>query len=293
MLLKNSFIMKQKLVTIFLSYNILLLLFNPSFGQTTIPKTDTIQVVVDSHNISLYTSGTGKYTVILEAGGASNHKCWNKVFPEIAKLTRVISYDRPGYLNSEICTKQRDAITVAKELKTALEKSNFPPPYLIAGWSLGGAFARAFCGLYPESVAGLILIDPTPEEVYPRIEKEYPELLADDSVYMKELLASNDRPGERAENIVFDISMLQAKNSDTKHTTPTILLIATEGKAPGKSENDPNNPMNKLWVEELVKWAAKRPNVQYSIIKNCGHHIAKQRPEMVMQAISEMLNKRK
>lgn len=293
MLLEHSFTMKQKSITIFLSYSILLLLSNPLFGQPGVPKTDTIQVVVDNHNISLYTAGTGKYTVLLEAGGASNHKCWNKVFPEIAKLTRVISYDRPGYLKSEICTKQRDAITVAKELKTALEKSNFPPPYLIAGWSLGGAFARVFCGLYPESVTGLILIDPTPEEVYSRIEREYPELLADDSLYMKELLASSDRPGERAENIFFDTSMYQARNSDIKHTTPTILLIATEGKAPGKSENDPNNPMNKLWVEELVKWAAKRPNVHYSVIQNCGHHIAKQRPELVMQAIAEMLTIKK
>jgi hypothetical protein len=33
---------------------------------------DTLQVSVDDHKISMYVSGTGKYTVILEAGGASN-----------------------------------------------------------------------------------------------------------------------------------------------------------------------------------------------------------------------------
>ena len=32
---------------------------------------DTLQVSVDDHKISMYVSGTGKYTVILEAGGAS------------------------------------------------------------------------------------------------------------------------------------------------------------------------------------------------------------------------------
>lgn len=285
--------MRFKATIIIIPFSILATLFNPLFGQTTVPQIDTLQVVVDKHKISLFAAGSGKYTVILEAGGASNHKCWNKIFPEIAKLTRVISYDRPGYLKSEICTKQRDAITIATELKKALDAGGFSPPFIIAGWSMGGAFARVFCGLYPKSVVGLILVDPTPEEVYSRVENEYPELLADDSLYMKELLASTDRPGERAENIVFDTSMNQARISDIRHTTPTILLVATEGKAPGDKENDPVHPMNRLWVEELVIWAKKRPNLKYSIVEKCGHHIAKQKPELVVQAISEMLDRNK
>lgn len=258
------------------------------FGQKIIPV-DTLQVSVDNHKMSMYVSGTGKYTVILEAGGASNHRCWRSIDTAIAKTTRVISYDRPGYLKSEICDKTRDAITVAKELRQALQIAGYPPPYILVGWSMGGAFARVFCGLYSESVVGLILVDPTPEDVYARAEKEFPELIAEDSVYMKELLASKNRPGERGENIVFETSMNQARLSDASHKTPTTLLIATYGKAFGDSENDPNNPINRIWVEELLKWAAKRPNLKYQIIENSGHHIAKTKPEIVIKAITEMI----
>ncbi len=236
----------------------------------------------------MYVAGSGKYTVILEAGGASNHRCWRTIDTQVAKITRVISYDRPGYLKSELCEKTRDAITIAKELKQALQSAGYPPPYILVGWSMGGAFARVFCGLYPESVVGLLLVDPTPEDVYARVEKEYPELLAEDSIYMKELLASKDRPGERAENIVFDSSMNQARRSDASHSTSTTLLIATYGKAPGEFVNDLNNPINRTWVEELEKWAAKRPNLKYKLI-DCGHHIAKLKPEIVINAISEMI----
>lgn len=253
---------------------------------------DTLRVSVDQHKISMYVAGAGKYTVILEAGGASSHRCWRTVDSQIAKMTRVISYDRPGYLQSGICEKSRDAVRVAKELHEALTTAGYPPPYILVGWSLGGAFARVFCGLYPKAVAGLILVDPTPEEVYPRGEKEFPELLAEDSLYMHELLASNNRPGERAENIVFDSSMNQARRSDDFHATPTTLLIATYGKVGGKSENDPNNPINRIWVEELVKWAAKRPNLQYKIIDS-GHNIAKARPDMVIRAIKVMIEQLK
>jgi len=273
--------------------------FNFLYGQEinnlqhTKPKTsipiDTLQVSVDNHKMSMYVSGSGKYTVVLEAGGASNHGCWRAVDTQIAKLTRVISYDRPGYLKSEICNKTRDAVTVAKELRQALQTAGYPPPYILVGWSLGGAFARAFCGLFPGSVVGLILVDPTPEDVYARAEKEFPELLFGDSIYMKELLASKNRPGERAENIVFDSSMNQARRSDAFHSTPTTLLIATHGKAPGEFVNDPNNPINRIWVEELVKWAANRPKLQYKLIENSGHHIAKTRPEIVVKAILEMI----
>lgn len=255
---------------------------------------DTLQVTVDNHKMSMYVSGKGKYTVVLEAGGASNHRCWKTIDTQIAKTTRVISYDRPGYLKSEMCEKTRDAVTVAKELKLALQIAGYPPPYILVGWSMGGAFARVFCGLFPKSVVGLILVDPTPEDVYGRLRREFPELMLEDSIsFAKELLASKNRPGEFAEYTVFDSSMNQARRSDAFHSTPTELLMSPYGKAPDKFENDANHPINRLWVEELVKWTAKRPNLQYKVIENSGHHIAKEKPEIVMKAIAEMIERLK
>jgi hypothetical protein len=56
--------------------------------------------------------------------------------------------------------------------------------------------------------------------------------------------------------------------------------ISAYGIAPGQFVNDPNNPINRIWVEESLKWAAKRPNIQYKVIKDSGHHIAKHKPEL-------------
>lgn len=257
-----------------------------------INKKDTVQVTVDEHNMTMYVSGTGKYTVVLEAGGSSNHRCYRTIDTTLAKITRVISYDRPGYLKSEICNKTRDAVTIAKELKEALATGGYPPPYILVGWSMGGSFAKVFCGLYPADVAGLILIDPCPEDFYTRMQKEHPELMKEDSIYMQEILTSTGRPGEKEEMKVFDTSMQQAKLSDTAHTIPTTLLIAAYGKIPGDGEKDPNNPMNFMWVEELKKWAAKRPNLQYSIL-NSGHHIAKEHPGIVIKTITDMIERLK
>lgn len=258
-----------------------------------INRKDTIPVTVDNHKMPLYVAGSGKYTVVLEAGGSSNHRCWRAVDTAIAKITRVISYDRPGYLQSEKCEKKRDAVTIASELKEALATAGFPPPYILVGWSMGGSFARVFCGLYPAAVAGLILVDPCPEEFYPIIQKEHPQMLEEDSIFMKELLVSTNRPGEKGEMIAFDSSMLQAKLSDTTHSTPTTLLIAAYGKGWGNSEKDPIHPLNFIWTAELKKWATRRPNLQYTVLENSGHHIAKEHPGVVIKAITDMLEKLK
>lgn len=251
-------------------------------------RIDTIKVKVHNHVMTLYASGAGNPTVILEAGGSSNHKTWNSVLPKIAKFTRVVSYDRPGYLNSDTCNKHRDAVTIAKELKEALGKAGIMPPYILSGWSMGGAFVRVFAGLYPIDVAGLILVDPVPEESYARFEKEVPELLAEDEKYMKEILASKTRIGEREEMRYFDSTINQARRSDALHSTPTTLLIAS-GKAPSGQDRDPSNPLNKIWIEELEKWAKKRSNLNYEIITNSGHHIARDQPDTVVHAIRNVV----
>lgn len=250
-------------------------------------RIDTIKVKVHDHDMVLYVSGIGKPAVVLEAGLGASHKAWLKVDSAISNTTRVVSYDRPGYLRSDTCSKPRDAITIAKELKEALTKAKIQPPYILAGWSLGGAFVRVFAGMYPNDVAGLVLVDPAPEDVYARYEKEHPELLADDSAYTRQVIASN-RHGEKGELIAFDSSMDQARRSDAQHATPTVLLIAA-GKAPGGQDRDPSNPLNKIWIEELEKWAKKRPNLKYTIIRTSGHHIAGDQPVIVVQAIHELI----
>lgn len=116
--------------------------------------------------------------------------------------------------------------------------------------------------------------------------------MKEDSIYMQEILTSTGRPGEREEMKAFDTSMHQAKLSDAAHATPTTLLIASYGKIPGDGEKDPNNPMNLMWVEELKKWASKRPNLQYSLL-NSGHHIAKEHPALVIKAITDMIEQLK
>ena len=111
------------------------------------------------HRLHLVTMGEGAPTVILDAGMVSFSSNWAWVQPEVAKVTRVVAYDRAGLGWSDPGPQPRDAVRSARELHTALQNAGIGGPYVVAGHSYGGLTMRAFADLYPDEVVGMVLVD--------------------------------------------------------------------------------------------------------------------------------------
>jgi pimeloyl-ACP methyl ester carboxylesterase len=121
-------------------------------------------VDVGGYSLRILVTGKGTPTVVLESGSGSRiEDSWSKVLPEIAKLNRVVGYNRAGIGESEPGRKPRTAQQIATELHTALKNSGLRPPYVLVGHSIGGPYVRVFAHRYPSEVAGLVLVDPTLE----------------------------------------------------------------------------------------------------------------------------------
>ena len=116
-------------------------------------------VDVGGHRLHVNCAGSGSPTVILEAALGSGSPTWAWVQPEVARVTRVCAYDRAGEGWSELGPEPRDAQQIAGELHTLLERADLHGPYVLAGHSFGGLYVRMFATLYPDEVAGLVLID--------------------------------------------------------------------------------------------------------------------------------------
>jgi pimeloyl-ACP methyl ester carboxylesterase len=130
--------------------------------------------------INLDCSGSGSPTVILEQGGGMPALGWMKVQPQIARFTRVCSYDRAGYGWSEPGPMPRSIPRLANELKALLDASGEKGPYVMAAVSLGGPIVRLYAGLYPKDVAGVILVDASHEDQQKRVQSvQPPELIAE------------------------------------------------------------------------------------------------------------------
>ena len=98
---------------------------------------------------------------MLEAGAQSFGIHWERIQDEVAKFTRVCSYDRAGFGWSEPVHEELAPQQVAEMLHALLENGGEGPPYLMAGHSLGGVFVRTFTAEYPDEVVGMVLVDST------------------------------------------------------------------------------------------------------------------------------------
>ncbi len=117
-------------------------------------------VDVGGYRLHINCTGEGSPTVVIESGWGDMSASWGWVQPEVAKTTRICTYDRAGMGWSESSPQPRTAREFAKELHTLLAKANEPGPYVLVGHSLGGYTMRVYAHDYPGEVAGLVLIDP-------------------------------------------------------------------------------------------------------------------------------------
>ena len=121
------------------------------------------------YKLHINCTGEGNPTVILEAGFGESSSSWLFIQPEVAKTTRVCSYDRAGYGWSDPSPHPRTASWRVDELHTLLVNANVQGPYVLVGHSLGGMLARVYTHNYSDEVAGLVLVDSMHEEQYERL----------------------------------------------------------------------------------------------------------------------------
>ncbi|NJC94846.1 MAG: alpha/beta hydrolase [Anaerolineae bacterium] len=130
-------------------------------------------VDIGGYRLHMHTEVEGTPTVVLDAGAGGIGLSWELVRPAIAKVTRVVTYDRAGLGWSDPSPKPRRADVMAEELHTMLTNANVKAPYILVGHSLGGVIARQFAAKYPGEVAGLVMVDSAHEKQM----KHFPEAM--------------------------------------------------------------------------------------------------------------------
>jgi pimeloyl-ACP methyl ester carboxylesterase len=120
-------------------------------------------VDVGGHRLHIWCSGSGAPAVILESGLGGGTSDWGFVQPEVARFTRVCSYDRAGAGYSDSGPWPRIASRIARELARLVESSGITGPLILVGASLGGLYVRLFAAEHEQDVAGLVLVDASHE----------------------------------------------------------------------------------------------------------------------------------
>jgi pimeloyl-ACP methyl ester carboxylesterase len=228
---------------------------------------------------------SAKPTVIFEAGAGGPLEAWMRIQPQVSKFARTISYDRAGNGLSHMGATPRDGRRIAMELHAALQSAHLPPPYVLVGHSLGGPYIRIFAGMYPHEVAGLVLIDPTQEDLITWAKTRDP----------KTVETRAPRPSDEVD--CAPATFAQAREYPVPTNLPVIVItglgpsvipgfVTEEFRRTVQKDQDLFYPaklkFHKDWVEQF-------PRGQLIVTTNSGHGIPFEEPELVIETIRTLL----
>jgi pimeloyl-ACP methyl ester carboxylesterase len=119
--------------------------------------------------MNLFCMGHGGRTVIFDSGLSDWSSIWALVQPGVAAHARACTYDRAGMGYSDPSDEPRSPIAVVEDLHKLIHAAKIDTPVVLVGHSLGGFNMKLYGVLYPEDVAGLVLVDPSEERTYARM----------------------------------------------------------------------------------------------------------------------------
>jgi pimeloyl-ACP methyl ester carboxylesterase len=256
--------------------------------------------------------GVGSPTVVLVAGLKGSAEDWNiaekpgpRVFPEVAKFTRVCAYDRPGTpvgekpSRSDPVPQPTTAGEAVADLHALLSAADEAGPYVLVGHSYGGLVVRLYASTYPEDVSGLVLVDAlteglrdaeTPEQW--AIQRKLMEGDIRESLVLYPALERNDP--ERS----FD----QVRAAPPLRPLPLVVLSADRPWGPqvpsmiAAGTLPADVPQNFGYVTDAAQKAAQEklahlvPNAKHITNTNSGHEIQKEQPQLVIDAIRQVVD---
>ena len=120
-------------------------------------------VDVGGHRLHIWCVGTGNPVVVLDSGLGGTAFDWGHVQPEVARFTRVCSYDRAGMGYSDPGPKPRTSQQIVDELSALLNRT-VDGPVVLVGASIGGWNVRLFASEHTSLAAGLVLVDARHED---------------------------------------------------------------------------------------------------------------------------------
>jgi len=119
---------------------------------------------IDGNKMEYKFKKSGDYTVVFDGAIGTNIYEWDTVCRELeqTKISTFI-YNRRGYGFND-CGEARTPEEQAKDLKALLKKAGASEPYILVGEEYGSLVTTNFVSLYPDSVAGVVLVNPISEE---------------------------------------------------------------------------------------------------------------------------------
>jgi pimeloyl-ACP methyl ester carboxylesterase len=279
-------------------------------------------VDVGDYRLHLHCTGreAGAPTAVMDSGLGGTVLDWQLVQPELARSMRVCTYDRAGIGWSAPGTQPRTSEQIARELHTLLGNAGIEGPYVLVGHSFGGTNIQVYASQYPDEVAGMVLVDSaledeeavtltkslqpsplllrflatigvtrlpytlgaeTPGLTSPELEDEQAAI----SSHRKHIFAIADETSSLEESFAENRTRPMSLG-DKPLMVLTAGSVQTEGTGLSPEQAD---QLDKLHSESQAALTRRSENARQIIAEDSGHYIQVERPELVRDAIRQVV----
>jgi pimeloyl-ACP methyl ester carboxylesterase len=240
---------------------------------------DGTLVDIGTHKLNIVCTGgsDARPVVILEAGGGGSSTAWKGVQAALPTAIRACAYDRAGSGRSDAGPAPRTMDAEVTDLRALLERLKITEPIVFVGQSLGGILARLYVQKHPNSVAGVILVDPTDE---------------DDVVFNTKVnrwITVRELEGPLGDGAR---SAAKARQTDPTPLSNRPLIVIGAGK-----RTQPPGTSDEQWLEmrssrdSRVKELSKLSRSSKFILDpTSGHNIEHDNPKLVAESIQALVN---
>jgi pimeloyl-ACP methyl ester carboxylesterase len=258
---------------------------------------------VGGRKMYLQCTGQGSPTVVLISGGGIAADVWDsplgkrpKVYPTIAKTTRVCAYDRPGttrareeggFSRSDPVPQPVTPSRSAHELRALLHVAGEQGPFVLAAHSYGGLVARYYAHKHPRQVAGMVLIDSFSPELREAMPEQWSAWMQWNATPAAVL---EDYPDY--ERVDFDHALDEIVANRSIEPMPLVVLTADQ---PYPAPADPDLPPDISVVTRAAQDVSQRkvaqlvPGAEHITETHSGHDIMLENPRVVSHAIREVV----
>ncbi len=272
--------------------------------------------LVDIGGRSLYAEWRGEDgpTVVLVSGYRASGRYWTDdlhdpgaprtmVMPAVSGFARVVAYDRPGTAasigdddfisRSDPVAQPRTAPEVVFELRALLQAAEIPGPYVLAGHSMGGFFARLYASTYADDVVGLVLVDAYSEQLEDRMTPAQWQAL----VRLNRGMGTDtvvEIPGYGdLETMPFGGDNAIVRDAvAASPLRPMPLAVLSHGKPfvlPDDSHGFTAEELDEIFRAGNSDKVALAPNARLTVATESGHDIHQDQPELVIEAIRQVV----
>ena len=248
-------------------------------------------VDVGGYSLWVHCAGTGSPTIVWEAGSTDSSGSVSVYLAQFASVSRTCIYDRAGHGRSQDsplglgATESHWLLTVTN-LHKLLVNAGISGPYVIAGHSLGGLYARMFAAAYPHDVVGVVLVDAVNEDLDSDASikscPQHPPVWG---------CAGDDpgswpwagHPSDRATDLAYVQQLTHGKVAGSLGALPLVVLSHDPALAPMGQAFEP------VWTTAQQGLATASSNSVRAVAVGSPHYIMDFQPKLVIEALREVV----